>query len=287
MVVYECPRCGYTTSFFPNFKAHLQRKTLCDPKKENLTTEQMINFYDGLLEAKTLKKTYVCEYCKKAEFDSSQKKYRHKLQCPSSPSTSNTNANEIRQLKEEIGELKKQIASSSGPSVVNYNNNNYGTTINIVNMRAFGSENVSHIQQNKEFLASCLFDKDIPKLAQEIHGDTDHPENHNIRIFSHKKELIETMNHDNIWILAQKDEALGDMLNNCYRILREYGYYNKKEIIDTGDYDNDDYRNVMDWLEDVYDNEDVRKPIKDKLYVLLMNIERILKHKTAAIGIET
>lgn len=287
MVLYECPRCGYTTNVLCNLRTHLDRKRICRPLKQDLTIDQMFAFYDSLIAEKCKPKTYICEYCQEG-FPSSRAKSLHKTLCKEHPSqNTQSNANEIRQLKEEIGELKKQIASSSGPSVVNYNNNNYGTTINIVNMRAFGSENVSHIQQNKEFLASCLFDKDIPKLAQEIHGDTDHPENHNIRIFSHKKELIETMNHDNIWILAQKDEALGDMLNNCYRILREYGYYNKKEIIDTGDYDNDDYRNVMDWLEDVYDNEDVRKPIKDKLYVLLMNIERILKHKTAAIGIET
>jgi hypothetical protein len=146
-----------------------------------------------------------------------------------------------------------------------------------VNIRAFGNENIAHIENDKEFLTNCLFAKDIKSLVENIHGDKEHPENHNIRILSDKKERMEIMGHQKVWLVASKDEALGDLINNCYSLLRRHGYFNKKEIIAEGDYDIDDYENAMDWLEDVYSNEKIRKPIKDKLYILFLNIARLLK----------
>lgn len=278
MVVYECPRCGYMTRLLPNLRTHFDRKTLCPSVKQELSVDELLQFYDTIIETKTQPKVYKCEHCQDS-FKTPQQKYKHKVKCKATVST--TSNNEITLLRQEIQELKQHIVSSQNPSVVN-NYNNIGTINNyVVNVKAFGHENLSHFERHKEFLTNCLFQKDIPTLVQNIHGDTDYPENQNIRIYSHKKELIEFMSDNNTWLVAPKDEALGELINNAYRILRKHGYFNKKQIMDDGEYNINDYHEVMQWLEEVYDNEDVRKPIKAKLYVLLMNIERILKTRQA------
>jgi hypothetical protein len=138
MVQYECPRCGYATKLYSDFRSHLERKTLCEPNKLDLSVEEMLEFYDDLLQKKTEPKKYTCEHCNK-EFKTRQSKYKHKQRCTSIPSLSTSiqiieetssiqnienklmNQNKLLQeqlnqnsiLQEKINELKKQEATSS------------------------------------------------------------------------------------------------------------------------------------------------------------------------------
>ena len=45
MVLYTCFRCGYNTIYKNNFKNHLNRKYICQPKNGDISIYEMKEFY--------------------------------------------------------------------------------------------------------------------------------------------------------------------------------------------------------------------------------------------------
>ena len=137
-------------------------------------------------------------------------------------------------------------------------------------MKSFGFENIHHLESDKDYMTRCLLNKDVIQLLENIHCDVEHPENVNVKIRSTKNELMETF-IDGRWIISDQEETLDELLNKGYRILNLFRHRNKDHIINECEDGEDEYQELQGWLEDLYSNAQLRKPLKRKMLILFMN----------------
>ena len=273
MVEYSCPRCGYTTQLLANYKTHIQRKTLCPSKIANISLNDILHDF----ETKTQKTDgYKCDFCDKS-FKTRQGKHQHKIRCQGK-----TMICEIKNLQNEMDMLKEQMTLLSktlnAPSTINNTSNTIIQNNIQINIKDFGRENISYI--DKDDLTEWFINKDIVSLIENIHCDKEHPENHNLRVKSQKRKQIETRINDK-WIIKDEDDALTECVQNGYRILVKHPYNHKNEILEDNLDDNEDeYHILRDWLESIFHNHnDVQKPIKRKILLLLLSNQALLLGK--------
>lgn len=139
MKVYNCERCGYTTSRRSNFNFHLKRKNICLPNLSNINIETIrekhmmyndktINNYcseKNLCNQNVTvgEKKFKCKYCE-LMFLKRQHKWRHeKYNCKVKKEKDIMNEKdnviiELTKLKEERAELKKENAVLKAERVV-------------------------------------------------------------------------------------------------------------------------------------------------------------------------
>lgn len=297
-MVHECKRCGYTCKQKNDLIKHFNRKTPCKATNSN----QSINALLEELKKNEQEKEYKCTNCGKG-FTQYQNRWRHQKSCNHEPQTNNeelhqpiindvesrqssliqhTNeSEEITKLKVIIEELQsemKNIKQLQNTQTYNITNNITQNNNIQVHLKDLGQENTTYLPI--PFITSCFVNKDIVKLLENIHCDKDHPENHNIRVKSQKRNQIELRENER-WVIKNEDKALTECIKNGYRILTRHGYKHKKAIIeDELDNDEDEYYNIRDWLERVHDNVNEQKPIKtDLLLVLLSNRDLLLLGK--------
>jgi hypothetical protein len=268
-MIYTCPRCSYETAQLGNLKTHLQRKTAC--KALNCDTDPG-TILEQLLQSR-LNKIIRCELCSK-EFKNHQGKYQHKKRCGKMVSQEL-----VESLQNDMKRLQYQVSHQQTQQNTVVNNVQHNNIQNItINFRSFGQENINHIEQDKGFLTTCLLQRDIKTLIESIHCDKSYPENHNVRIKSIKYDLMETY-IDGKWIVTDKEEALDELINKGYRVLRYHSHKNKKDILEECDDDLGEYDDVLNWLESIYENSKVRQPIKRQLLILFLNNKAMLLGK--------
>lgn len=279
---FQCPRCAYTTTTKRYLLSHLRSvrpcaTILCSRSREEILAE--------LVPKRNTNDPFKCSYCD-ASFRTKQSRSRHQLHyCKARPTTKETQGEVnglrrlVEQLAQEVQDLKKTVASApSTQPINNITQNVLNATQNItINVRSFGQENIAHIKENKEFLTNCFLQKDIKTLLERIHCDEEHPENHNIKMKSLKRDMVETF-IDGRWIVADTDETLDELVNKGYRILRYHCYKNKDDIKCECE-DETEYDELYDWLESVYSCKEVREPIKRQLIFLIINICTLLKQQ--------
>jgi len=188
---------------------------------------------------------------------------------------------QMQKMQGEIRSLCLQISASNNIITITITNNSIHTNNlnNItINIRSFGHENISHIENDKEYMTQCFLNKDVMGLLKDIHLDKAHPENFNVRIRSTKQELMETF-EDGRWIVSDQEETLDELVNKGYRILNFYSYRNKDHIVDECENGDEEYYETRDWLEELYSNIKVRKPLKRKLLILFMNNKTLFLEK--------
>jgi hypothetical protein len=213
---------------------------------------------------------YVCA-CGKS-YTTRQGLYVHRGKCNFQEKTNLQD--EVNELKQEITNLREHLLSRV---VTNNTTNNITNNIqNNIVLHGFGHETLTHLP--KSFLNYCFANKDIVQLIENVHFDKECPENQNVRIKSSKNELMEYYQNGG-WVLSTQDRILTELVQKGYRILRTHGKKNKDGIMEDEDLEEDDYNNVLRWLEDVYEDERQQKPIKKDLLVLFLNNRPILLGK--------
>lgn len=293
--MYRCERCGYETIYKSTFSDHLHRKNPCNAIHKDVPLSEML----PLLERKV--GSYKCEGCESV-FKNPQAKYQHKKKCASFAQSlilveeNKTSVQgmfqelkqENQELKQEIEILKASVGASANvcnagrDMVSNQNDNrtidnsvNDNKTVNVY-INDFGNENISYLP--KEFLSECFARKDLITLLENIHCDRDHPENHNIRVKSQKRNQIEVREREK-WMIKDENEALEEAIKNGYRILVRHGYKHKREIIDDQLEDEDEYYDIRNWLDEIYESNTERKPIQRKMLLLLLSNQALLLGK--------
>ena len=98
---YKCPRCGYSTIYKTNIRAHYSRITPCDAKSS-------VTPLSDLLEELTKSKTdFVCDYCKRG-FTTRSGLWRHMVgKHTNEYSVAKKNRDELKLRRNEAEELTK------------------------------------------------------------------------------------------------------------------------------------------------------------------------------------
>jgi hypothetical protein len=221
---WKCKRCLHETSTKSNLLSHLRNKKHCllDDKNGGVNIEVQTYIAELLAVVQDPKK-YSCPHCN-YQFNHSQSMYRHFKTCKSKPQpidetpidTKDEKDILIQQLQAEL-EMYKQ---KGNPTIINNNNN--GTIINItINKNNFGSEDTSYITD--DFVKYCIENpsRGIAQLIETIHYNPEHPENHNIRCKSLKKNVFEKF-IDSKWTVCDASNTLDELIKKGYRIMNTY-----------------------------------------------------------------
>jgi hypothetical protein len=122
-------------------------------------------------------------------------------------------------------DIKKNIINSNNNNS-NNNLNNSNNTININNsivLKGYGKENLSYLTNDmKKFFCNSASGS-IEKYLEAIHFNPKHPENHNIRMQSHKRSEVKIYNEEKGWERTNLNEVSLIILFNTFDILS--GFY--------------------------------------------------------------
>lgn len=224
---WVCKRCFHLTSTKSNLLSHLRNAKPCKVDVEKGGEDIVVKTYiEQLLEPKKPKK-YACPHCD-ARFSYTQSRNKHIKDCKRNPSNNNKDDKDklIEELQARIQSYEQQLQGQSSNATYNQTNNatiNINNTYNIVtiNRNDFGSENTSYI--SNDFIKYCIENpsRGIAELIENIHYNPDHPENHNIRCKSLKRNTFEKL-VDSEWTLCDASNTLDELIKKGYRILNTY-----------------------------------------------------------------
>jgi hypothetical protein len=203
MKTYKCRRCGHIAYQKIQLQNHLNKQKECESIYEDIDRSILLN---------ELKKKIVIFDCKKCgkTFSSRQSKWTHEKKCEYSKEIKCIteikviNENEIKELKNEIIEIKKILlktqlnqnmnSNNTNSNIIsNSNNTNYinNTTYIIQNLRPFGEENYDYVTRDtirhilRRGAKSFLFE-----FVKFINFNINHSENWNCFISNLKNNKI-------------------------------------------------------------------------------------------------
>lgn len=239
IMIFKCKRCGYETKEQRNLTRHFNRIIKCDPIFEDVNIEKMIEE----LNEQTRKKPCFCIYCSK-RFVNRSNTVKHMKQCKSKD-TITIDKKDFLDLKNLFEELKHKIGNNSGTNnglICNGNGNNNNVTVNIA-PRNFGDENMEAIPI--DLIRSTFINLNFDMLFENLHCDPDFPENHNVRIKSTKRELLEIYNN-NKWNTRNFEDGYKQIIFQIYYIFNNFAKKNTDMI--TEDMDDDELCENMERL---------------------------------------
>lgn len=261
---FICKRCNIIFSCKAYLKAHLQRKKLC----VCINPEYDIDIQILLEELNTRKlndKTYNCEYCE-MKFNHASGKCQHKKICKK---RTLNDKSEIKELKQTVNLLVSKVKElESLPKISNTKNITNNNTQNIinVNLKDFGLENMQAIPL--EFIGNRFMNLEFRTLLENLHCDPDYPENHNVRIKSSKREIMEIY-RNNKWNITTLSNGLEELLLQGYRIFKDYYRKNKDKILEE-DLDENELRKILITLEKIQElDKNEIKPLQKDLQLML------------------
>lgn len=280
---YICKRCGHQSTTKSNLLQHLRRKVPCPPTMENISVD---NYIKELLHREYNDKTYDCQWCQKC-FNTWQSKSRHLKTCKKRQESSVSNntqvcsRDELEMLKKQNKLLMQQVAclqqtvngTTSITNITNNVTNNQVVNININNIREFDCENMDAVPP--DLIQNCFRTIAICDLIENLHCDPDYPENHNFRIVSFKKQLVEYFKN-NQWRTITMPHGLNMMIEQACRIFKKFHRNNRDSILEDVGGEEEEQRlldrlNILERLE-----EKEVKPIRKDLVALLHTNKKLL-----------
>tara|TARA_B100000963_G_scaffold7622_1_gene6011 strand:+ start:4170 stop:4994 length:825 start_codon:yes stop_codon:yes gene_type:complete len=233
MVIYTCPRCGFSNKIKTKIRNHLLRKNPCIPKLKNIDIEVAYKLVLGedypCNNSIIQNEQYSCRFCNKI-FDRKYNLVRHEASCRDKSHHKKYKHSEYTESEKDIiiaskdriiEELKNQIElllRNQGSNNV-HNNITYNTSI-VLN--AFGNENTSYI--TSEYIKGLINSgpmNSIPKLLQHIHFNPEHQENHNVKIPNKKQSYAEIFN-GSTWDIQDRKQTIEVMTDNAYNLLNTH-----------------------------------------------------------------
>ena len=174
--------------------------------------------------------------------------------------------NEMKQMRTHIAKLLKKQSANINITNNKITNNKITNNNLVVNINAFGKENLSHITTNdyKKYL-SGLFSGFI-KFIEKVHFDENMPENHNICITNLKSKYICVYDDCGKWITKDKNETIDRFIDKKYNLLVDKldEMEEKKEI------DENILKNFLRFTEN-YKDVDAQKNTKNEIMLMIYN----------------
>jgi len=204
--MFSCIKCGKEFSKEFNLKRHMEnRKFPCDK-----------NYDIKIIEDKT---RYCCQHC--------PKNYSRKIYLDKHIEHEHQNIkmqNELESLKIKLDEAIKLITTmNSNPvnntTINNNTNNTNNIQNNIQNNYNFHNPNLSYLLEyiiKSDLLSEAAKLELIPKIAEIIYFNKDHPENHFIFLYD---ENIGFALEDNVIKLYDYPNGINQIHKNCSKII--------------------------------------------------------------------
>lgn len=300
MVVYSCPRCGYSNNIKTKYINHLKRKKICKPIISDNNLLEEYTKYDiihNVIENKrneTNEKKFVCSFCKK-KYKFSQSLSRHKNHCSFNKVNEKEKSTMIelvtllndrlsdahkeinirdKQLKKKDSEIDKRdkyldkLITKNG-----FNNTNIVNIQNNFKLLGYRKTDISHLTE-MDYL-NCLNHHNlcIPHLIKKIHFNPNKPENHNIYISNIKNNYV--MLYDgNKWNLQNRDEAIINLIDDKETIIEQ----KLEEWVENGKEFPKIMKQFNKYLE-TRENDEILNTIKEEIKLMLFNNRHVVSIK--------
>lgn len=246
----SCQRCGRGFTQASSLRDHYNKKKTCRnllncPKSlEELLKDVAMMDRTSFL--------FVCVHCQK-RFKTKPNLNQHSKRCKASRSDTRPNTHtdsiscELEAHRKEIDDLRKQIellksihASKEGHVTNNVTINSHNNNITVV-VNNFGSEDVSHILEDKEFLDKCLLSlqKGIPDVVERIYYDDAKPENKTVVLKSAKHKTASICDNQQ-WVIRSINYVVPIMVRAGSSILSQH-----LRNIDTSQLDEEQVENIL------------------------------------------
>ena len=231
MVLYKCECCLFVSNLKSNYTRHLNTKKHLYNTENPLSTmvmntnehkmntnEHQMNTNEHKMNTNILK-LFKCDYCDET-FNTNPSKRRHEIHfCKSSESVENKKIYKLEKANKNLEKEKKKLEKKiekllDKVGTVNNNNN----TNNIIVVNNYGKENTDYMTVEKiKKLLNRPYDS-VQELIKMLHFNSDHPENHNVKI-TNKKEPFALVWNDPIWELRKKKTVVKDMVDKGYTMI--------------------------------------------------------------------
>jgi len=253
MVLYDCELCNFSTILKGNYKQHLNSNKHFN-NTENSLSSMVKSQKDPKKSQKEPKKSqkepvFLCDFCE-SKFITYANKRRHELhRCKEVASIKD---NKIKILEKEKKKLEKKIEKMLDKvcTINNNTTNNTNNTQNIIVVNNYGKENTDYLTFDKiKKLIDRPYDS-VQELIKMLHFDSNHPENHNVKITNKKEPYALVWNYP-IWELRQKKSVVKDLVDKGYMMIdttHEIDLPNKKYINFQNKFE-DDSTNIKEKIE--------------------------------------
>lgn len=293
---FECPRCGYKTHRRFCIQQHLDRKEMCIAILEDLSVEEIYQrcpefkgkqYQDG-------QKCHECTECH-ARFTSQSGLSRHKSRyCKSNQKRieESTNDERLKKLEDQNKQLEDQnkllneklswLCENQKLSVNNgtINNTNHTTHNTVIQITAFGKEDLQHLLDNKPFMDTCLKRREMGLLdliRAAYFNRIDYPQNANIKITNYRMPYIDVYDGSR-WIKCDKQDILEGILDTGCSTMDEH-YEDLKENESLAEkFTKNIVKLVHDFMIKVKDREQHKKffdDLKQRIHLLIINESKI------------
>ena len=204
--------------------------------------------------------SYSCDFCG-LDFSTKPHKRRHELHfCKENVSVKDL---KIRTLEKEKKKLEKQIIKMMdkvGTINNTTNNNTNNNTQNIIVVNNYGKENTDYLTVDKiKALLDRPFDS-VQELIKMLHFNSEHPENHNVKI-TNKKEPYALVWNEPIWELRKKKSVVKDIVDKGYLMI--------DTTHDSMDESNKKYINFQTKFDD--DDTNIKEVIEEEAEIVIIN----------------
>ena len=261
MPLYNCEQCNYATKYKADFTKHTKTKKHRRNIGEinEIGEETPANIQNNPQNIQSNPK-FSCDFCKK-EFTLFTNKRRHEIhRCKDN---TNLMTKKIYDLEKEKKKLEKQIIKMMdkvGTINNTTNNNTNNNTQNIIVVNNYGKENTDYLTVDKiKALLDRPFDS-VQELIKMLHFNSEHPENHNVKI-TNKKEPYALVWNDPIWELRKKKSVVKDIVDKGYLMI--------DTTHDSMDESNKKYINFQTKFDD--DDTNIKEVIEEEAEIVIIN----------------
>jgi hypothetical protein len=275
MPLYNCESCNYKSTLKGNYVRHNKSKKhrrnigeineLGEETAPMTTNDHKMTTNDHKMTTNdhnmsTKNHSYPCDFCE-LDFSTKPHKRRHELHfCKENVTIKDL---KIRTLEKEKKKLEKQIIKMMdkvGTINNTTNNNTNNNTQNIIVVNNYGKENTDYLTVDKiKALLNRPFDS-VQELIKMLHFNSDHPENHNVKI-TNKKEPYALVWNNPIWEIRKKKSVVKDIVDKGYLMI--------DTTHDNMDESNKKYINFQTQFDD--DETNIKEVIEDETEIVIIN----------------
>jgi hypothetical protein len=254
-MLYECPRCGYTTTVNTNFKKHITNKIICNHIVADISLDDIIDETFN----KKINNQYECDGCKK-KYSSKKSLKNHQKICElCKDNTINTSiTNNITN-----NNIQNQV-------IININNNSKD-----LNIKDFLHENLEHITD--EFIMRCAMklDNGLIDFIKTIRFNPDHPENMNVKMHV-KRDKTLYVYKDKRWQICDGNWTLEEMILHGAKIINQkfLTHTDREKIMEE---DSSESR-VQSWLLSILPRDNARLigKLSKRLYAMILDNQSVI-----------